>query len=387
MVHTDNTDDTDKKRIEMKKVLHIQLLPILSGVQRFSLHLLDGLDSNEFDVQVACKPNGEFVDEIKARGYQYLPLPTFRHQICFGDILTFFHLLYIIKKHRFDIVHTNASKPGFLGRLAARLGKVPLIIHTTHTFPFLEQQKPITYKFFTTLERIGNRLGDYNVFVNNSDRLKSLKMGLIKPEKATTIYNALPPTLAAALQEIAQNRKKPEQEIIIGSTLRFCPQKNVINLITASCNACLQEQKLKFIYLGEGEYYELCKAIIHSYGLDERILLPGWDKNVLPWLKVFNVFVLYSRWEAMPFSIIEAMHSGLPIIVSDLPSLLELVDSQTGYIVPLDNNAELAKTFIEIAQDFETAYQKGKEAAKKIAAICSYEKMVNAYRELYLSAK
>jgi len=169
--------------------------------------------------------------------------------------------------------------------------------------------------------------------------------------------------------------------------LRFCPQKNVINLITASCNACLQEQKLKFIYLGEGEYYELCKAIIHSYGLDERILLPGWDKNVLPWLKVFNVFVLYSRWEAMPFSIIEAMHSGLPIIVSDLPSLLELVDSQTGYIVPLDNNAELTKTFIEIARDFDTAYRKGKEAAKKIAAICSYEKMVNAYRELYLSAK
>jgi glycosyltransferase involved in cell wall biosynthesis len=88
----------------------------------------------------------------------------------------------------------------------------------------------------------------------------------------------------------------------------------------------------------------------------------------------------------MPFSIIEAMHSGLPIIISDLPSLLELVDSQTGYIVSLDNNAELAKTFIEIAQDFETAYRKGKEAAKKIAAICSYEKMVNAYRELYLSA-
>jgi len=371
----------------MKKVLHIQLLPILSGVQRFSLHLLDGLDRNEFEIWIACKPGGEFVDEIKVRGYHYLPLPTFRHQICVWDIFTFFHLLYLIKKHHFDIVHTNASKPGLLGRLAARLGKVPLIIHTTHTFPFLEHQKPIIYKFFTTLEKIGNRLGDYNVFVNNSDRLKSLRMGLIKPEKAITIYNALPLGLTSALQEIAQNRKKPEKEIIIGSTLRFCLQKNVINLITASCNACLQEPKLKFIHLGEGEYFELCKAIVHSYGLEERIILPGWDKDVLPWLKVFNVFILYSRWEAMPFSIIEAMHSGLAVIVSDLPSLSELVDSETGYIVPLDNSANLIQTFREIASDFEMPYQKGKKAAKKIAEICSYEKMVNAYRELYLSAK
>ncbi len=354
-------------------------------MQRFSLILLDGLDRNEFEIWIACKPGGEFVDEIKVRGYHYLPLPTFRHQICLGIFLPFF--TYYFKKHHFDIVHTNASKPGLLGRLAARLGKVPLIIHTTHTFPFLEHQKPVTYKFFTTLEKIGNRLGDYNVFVNNSDRLKSLRMGLIKPEKAITIYNALPLGLTSALQEIAQNRKKPEKEMIIGSTLRFCLQKNVINLITASCNACLQEPKLKFIYLGEGEYFELCKAIVHSYGLEERILLPGWDKDVLPWLKVFNVFILYSRWEAMPFSIIEAMHSGLAVIVSDLPSLSELVDSETGYIVPLDNSANLIQTFREIASDFEMPYQKGKKAAKKIAEICSYEKMVNAYRELYLSAK
>jgi glycosyltransferase involved in cell wall biosynthesis len=81
------------------------------------------------------------------------------------------------------------------------------------------------------------------------------------------------------------------------------------------------------------------------------------------------------------------MHSGLAVIVSDLPSLSELVDSETGYIVPLDDSANLIQTFREIASDFEMPYQKGKKAAKKIAAICSYERMVNAYRELYLSAK
>ena len=178
---------------------------------------------------------------------------------------------------------------------------------------------------------------DYTVFVNNSDRFNH-GLGLIKPEKAITIYNALPKQFSNKLQNMAKDKKEPKQEVIIGSTLRYSTQKNVINLITASCNACLSEPKLKFIYLGDGEYYDLCQAIIHSYGLEQRILLVGWDKNVLPWLKIFNVFVLYSLWEALPFSIIEAMSSGLAII-SDIPPLSELVDKQTGYIVPLNNNA------------------------------------------------
>ncbi len=211
-------------------------------------------------------------------------------------------------------------------------------------------------------------------------------MGLIKPEKAITIYNAISPTLTTALQEIAQNRKTGK-----GNYYWFyftvLSSKKCNQFTTASVMPVYRSKKLKFIYLGEGEYYELCKAI-HSYGLEERILLPGWDKNVLPWLKVFNVFVLFSRWEAMLFSIIEAMHSGLPIIVSTRSLFLELVDSQTGYIVPLDNNAELTKTFIEIAQDFDTAYRKYKQlSAKKIALqFVLMRKMVNAYRELYLSA-
>jgi len=371
----------------MKKVLHLQMLPVMYGAQRFSLHLLESLSKDEFEIWVASKPGGEFVQEVKDRDYNYIPLPTFRHQICLWDLLTFVHLLYIFKKHSFDIVHTNGSKPGFLGRLAARICKIPLIIHTSHGFSFQDNQNPIVYRFFKLAEKIGNSLGDYTVFVNNSDRFNGIGLGLIKPEKALTIYNALPSKFNNELQDIAKNRKEAQQEVIIGSTLRYSTQKNVINLITASCNACLSEPKLKFIYLGDGEYYDLCQAIIHSYNLEQRILLVGWDKNVLPWLKIFNVFVLYSLWEAMPFSIIEAMSSGLAIIISDIPPLSELVDKQTGYIVPLNNNAELVNTFVEIARDPDNAYKKGQLAAIKINELCNYETMVSSYRNLYRSTK
>ncbi len=89
----------------------------------------------------------------------------------------------------------------------------------------------------------------------------------------------------------------------------------------------------------------------------------------------------------MPFSIIEAMSSGLAIIISDIPPLSELVDKQTGYIVPLNNNAELVNTFVEIARDPKTAYKKGQLAAIKINELCDYETMVSSYRNLYRSTK
>ncbi len=369
----------------MKKLLHLQLLPLLSGVQRFSLYLLDGLDRSEFEIWVACKPGGEFPQAIKKNGFHYIALPTFRHPISYTDLFTFLHLIVIIKWHRFDIVHTNSSKPGLLGRLAARICKVPLIIHTAHGTAFQESQGFLKNRFFKIMEAWGNNWGHKTVFVNDSDRLNCLKLSLINERKATTIFNALPYDQVDILSQIARSRTMPENEIIIGSTIRFSDQKNVLSLITAACLACKQSHRLKFIIVGDGEHWELCKAIVRTHKLESRIILPGWDSDILPWLKVFHAFVLYSRWEAMPFSIIEAMHSGLPVIGAAIPSISELVDNDCGYLVALNDEPALARLFVRIATDFSPAWQKGQIAAQKIQELCSYQRMCNAYRELYLA--
>lgn len=368
----------------MKKILHLQLLPLLSGVQRFSLHLLAGLDREEFEIWVACKPGGEFVDEVKANGYHYLPLPTFCHHISFWDFLTFLHLLWLMRRERFDIVHTNSSKPGLLGRLAAKLCRVPLIVHTVHGTPFRNGQHFLTYGFYAAMEYVGNKLGHITVFVNNSDRINCEKMELLPESKAKTVFNAIPPLLQRELAKIAKLRMMPHGEIVIGTTVRFSTQKNVIRLIATACSACRKAPNLKFIILGDGEHYALCQAIVRSNSMSNRVLLPGWDKDIVPWLESFNAFVLYSRWEAQPFSIIEAMSSGLPLIGSAIPSVKELADESTAYLVALDDDTALEEVFVQIAKDFAPAFAKGMQAAYRIYELCSYENMVQAYREIYL---
>ncbi len=367
----------------MKKLLHIQLLPLLSGVQRFSLHLLEGLDRSEYSIYVASQPGGDFQAEVIKRGYRFIPLPTFVHPISILDLLTFAHLLWLMLRYKFDIVHTNSSKPGLLGRIAARLCGVPVIVHTEHGTAFQDGQSPLVYRFFALMEMVGNYFGHQTVFVNNCEREKCLSMHLLPSAKASTIYNAIPPALTAQLAHIAAGRMMPEAEVIIGSTLRFSTQKNVIRLIITACKACAATPKLRFIILGDGEHFELCQTIVHSYKMSGQILLPGWDSDIVPWLKVLNAFVLYSRWEAQPFSIIEAMSSGLPVIGSDIPSIKELVDEESGYLIALDDDAALEALFVQLAGNFQPAYAKGKHAVKRISTLCNYPVMIAAYTALY----
>lgn len=362
-----------------KKLLHLQLLPLMSGVQRFSLHLLEGLPADDYDIYVACKPGGEFVDAVLTRGWKYLPIRTLRHQISVLDALALLELLYVMIKYRFDIVHTNSSKPGLLGRLAARVCNVPKIVHTIHGTSFQAFQSSPVRAFFMLMEKVGNYLGDHTVFVNNSDREKCLELGLVNPAKATSILNATAPDTR---QMICKKQPSP-QYVTIGSTIRFSDQKNVIALINAACKACHAEALLRFILLGDGEHYALCRSIVASHRLSERILLPGWDSDVAPWLAQFDAFILYSRWEAMPYSIIEAMQAGLPVIGSAIPSISEFVNEQSGWLVALDDEQELISTCLELAKNRAILLSKGAYALEHINRISNYDSMLCAYREIY----
>ncbi|MDI9529182.1 MAG: glycosyltransferase [Candidatus Cloacimonadota bacterium] len=369
----------------MKKILHLQLLPLLTGVQNFSLHLLSGLSPDEYEIWVASKPGGEFVDAVLARGFHYLPVASLRREISLWDFVALVKLILLMRCHRFDIVHTNTSKAGILGRLAARLCGVPLIIHTAHGVSFQEGQSRLTQKLFQAAEKFGNQLCDWVVFVNNSDRERCLALGLVSPEKAVSVYNAIPVDYADRLSGIAAARHydphKPD--FVIGSTLRFSEQKNVIDLVSSACRACSRNPRLRFILLGEGELLGLCRRIVASHRLNGQVLLPGWDLGVDKWLPQFDAFILYSRWEAQPFSIIEAMYSGLAVVGSDIPSIRELVDQDSGWLFPLDDLPPLIDFLAGLPERAKDVFAAGQQAAARIRRLCDYRQMMDGYLRLY----
>ncbi len=361
------------------KLLHIQLLPLLSGAQNVMLNLLTSLDMNKYDIYVISKPGGPLVDKLKQLNYHYIHVKSLRRNISFLDIFAFLDIYKICKRYKFDIVHTHSSKTGFIGRIAARLAKVPKIIHTVHGFPFHPFQPKIIQFFYMTMEKIASEYCDKVVFVNNSEREMAVKKNIVLAEKAITIFNGI------QLPELSniQKRDNLKDYFVIGSVSRFSRQKNILNVIKVAINVCKKTDIIKFVFIGDGELFSKCRKMVESENLLDRILLPGWQSNVIEWLFNFNVFLLYSKWEGLPVSILEAMSVGLPIVASNIKGNNELVNDSNGLLISINDIDKLEEVLISLPDKLSELSSLGKNSRKMVEEKFNIKDFLNNYKKLY----
>ena len=363
------------------KIVHVQLLPLLSGAQNVMLAILNSLDKNKYDVYIISKPGGPLVERVLDLDYNYIPLKSFRRNISIMDIVAFIKLFRIFKKHKFDIVHTHSSKPGFIGRIAARIAGVPQIVHTVHGFPFHPYQKKLIMSFYRSVEKLAGLFCDKVVFVNNSERETAIADHLVQPEKAVTIYNGI------KLPEIEMQKKEIGDKFIIGSCLRFWKQKNIIETIDAAIRVCKKNEKIQFIFIGDGELYEVAENMVNDSGYKDRIYLPGWQNNPTDWLQKFDVFLLYSKWEGLPLSILEAMSYGLPIVASDIKGNNELVSEVNGILVPINDIDRLSAVLLSLPNENGKLREWGENSRKLVKEKFDLTGFTRKYNKIYDQGK
>jgi len=173
------------------KILHIQLLPLLSGVQNMMISLLTALNPEKYEIFIISKPDGPLVEKIKNLKFHYIPIKSLRRNISFWDLIAFIEIYRICKIYRFDIVHTHSSKTGFIGRISARLAGIPRIVHTVHGFPFHQFQPNWIQYFYQIMEHVAAKFCDKIVFVNNFERELAIEKKIAPTWKVTTIYNGI----------------------------------------------------------------------------------------------------------------------------------------------------------------------------------------------------
>jgi len=280
-------------------------------------------------------------------------------------------------------VHTHSSKPGLLGRMAARLAGVPLVIHTGHGAPFHALMPLYEKKFYMQLEKLSALFSHRMVFVNNYHREFYIEHKLIPADKAITIYNAPDPKLQAEIEQLCKPKLSMKKVITIGTLGRFSPAKNIIMMVTAAIRVCKERSDVQFIFAGDGELLELCRKMVKTNDLVDRILLPGWQKDIASQLSEYDILLQYSDYEGLPISIIEAMYAGLPIIGSDIPPIAELVDITCGWLIK-PHQLDLLTSELHKIIDARDCYQeKGETGRKKIRELCSYENFLSGYLSLY----
>jgi glycosyltransferase involved in cell wall biosynthesis len=377
--------------VKKTKILHIQLLPLLSGVQNMMLSLLDGLDKEKYEIYVMSKPGGPLVKKVKDLGYNYIPVGSLRRNLSPLDIVSFFHIYFICRKYRFDIVHTHSSKTGFLGRIAARFAWTPRIIHTVHGFPFHAYQPKLARYFYLLLEMMASRFCDYIPVVNRHECEWAKASGLFPSKKLLTIYNAVhpqeiyTPRKYTAGGEVGIKKSLPflEGYFTIGFVGRFTRAKNIVTIVKTAIAVCRQNPRIKFILIGDGELWDECKDLVTSADLTQQILLPGWQNNVDYWLTNMDVFLLYSHWEGLSISMLEAMSMGIPVVASDIKGNNELVDDSNGVLVPVVNATKLKEVLIGLPDKKDDLERWSGGSLSKSRELFGLERFISEYENLY----
>ncbi|MGL5525153.1 MAG: glycosyltransferase family 4 protein [Aeromonas veronii] len=373
------------------KIAHIQLLPMLSGVQNVSLQEFLNLDSDthKFKKTLICKEPGDLSDEVLRLGGGVYFVPSLEREIHpFKDLVSLVKIYAICKKEKFDIVHTHSAKTGVLGRIAARLAGVKKIIHTVHGFPFNDNNSYIKNKVYEYLEKMASYFCDVIICLHDDDANICNEKLKVPLEKIKVISNGVDiekfsPVNKGARESVLKSLGVNVSSVVFCMVGRLWEQKNP-GLFVRAANIFIKNNpslNTSFILVGDGELKEELQYIAKS----PRIKFLGWRNDIPEILGASDCFVLPSLWEGMPLAILEAQSSGLPCIVSNIQGNSSLVtDDYDGYLFDVDNEYHLVM-LMEKVMDKCVRQQLSENARCKIVKTYDIKNRISKITEIYLS--
>jgi glycosyltransferase involved in cell wall biosynthesis len=289
------------------------------------------------------------------------------------DLLGFGRHVAALWTLRPDVLHINLRTPYacVYGLLAAMLIPHTRLVAVEHLM--LEGQSRLRYR----LKRWTSRRLFAHVAVSEATaRLVERDAGL-QAHSIVVIHNGVP---------AAKSAKEPERADsgnVVGSVGRLETQKGFDVLI----DALARLPRVTAVVAGEGPQRHALERRAHAAGVAERFLLPGWSDDAGHLLRGFDVFVLSSRFEGLPLTLLEAMEAGLPIVATDVGGVCEAVaDGETALVVPPEDPLALAAAIEALLDDRELARRLGAAAHEHWMTAFDLPIMVAAYERIYRDA-
>lgn len=361
----------------------------VGGAQDNTLLTVERHDRKKFNVTLMCSAEGAWVDraksipDLKIVFVDKLTRPI--HPV--SDVLAFFQIYRHLKHEKYDIVHTHSSKPGFLGRIAAKLANVPVVVHTIHGFPFHDFMLPVLRRFFIFLEKKCARLSDKLITVSKLNLKKTLDLGIAPKDKLVNIYSGI--DFRNFDHKIDGNEIRnalaiPQNSLVVGIIGRLSKQKSPWNLVKAAPLVLKKHPNTIFVSVGNGELQKEMYALAEKLKLGKQFKFLGFREDIANLLHIFDVYTLPSQWEGLGRSLTEAMYMKKAVIASAVEGVPELVEhGKTGLLVPPNDPEKLAESICQLLGDTLLRNNLGKKAHFKVKDIFEADKMVVDIEKLY----
>jgi glycosyltransferase involved in cell wall biosynthesis len=357
------------------------------GSQRNTLLTLKGLVRDGYKTELICGPGGRLIPETEALGVPVHVLPDLVRQVDpRKDCRALLALYRLFRARHYSIVHTHATKAGFLGRLAAWWARVPNIVHTFHSVPF-EMNGNLGSRFYIALERLTGRVTHRLACVGDVLRQQLAAWKVAPAEKLVTIYSGIEFTHYVAHYTPTETKRQlglEEAWPIVGSIGRLCEQKAQHYLVEAVALLRPQYPCLRLVLVGEGGLRPLLERRIHELDLSAHILFLGERDDIADLLNIFDIYAMSSLWEGVGRALTEAMYWKLPVVATPVNGVTELVrQEETGLLVPPRDPRALAAAISRLASDRHFALQLGAKAHDRVKETMDGQRMITAIEDLY----
>ena len=368
----------------MKKILHIQCLAKLSGVQKISLEIMQALDNAEFDKTILfssseCTGDKKTLeDAFTAAGCRIIYSENLVRELNpVKDFRACLEIYRLCKQNGYDIVHTHSSKPGVVGRIGATFAHVPFVIHTVHGLSFTKFTPPLKYAAYFVFEMIASFFCTKITSVNKY----YLRFFKLFNRKTEAVYNGIN---FNELEERRVEKKEDVQHIRLLFVGRLDRQKNILTILKAFKRTHDRQENITFTVVGDGEFYGDCKKYIEENGLESCVFMEGWKSDPVPYYCNSDIFVSSSLYEAFGLMFLEASYFNLPILASNVEGIPEVVlDGRTGLLNEPNDIEKLAEHIILLANNSEKRGELGENGHKYVIENFSSTKMVEEYKRLY----
>jgi glycosyltransferase involved in cell wall biosynthesis len=341
------------------RTLHVITRLSLGGSAENTVASMVGLAAAGYDgpLAVGCAASdAASVEEARRRGVTLLDVPTLGREVGPRDLMALVGVLAVIRRERPAIVHTHTSKAGFIGRLAARLARVPAVIHQPHGHIFYGYYGPARTALYLSLERLAARWADRIITLTERGTEEHLARGIGRPAQYRTVPSGVPtaelraraPIRAAARTSLGV----PADAFVVVGLGRVVPVKGFDVLVRALPKLLATVPTAHVFLVGEGTERAALEAQATALGVRDRFRITGATSDVAPWLAAADALAAPSRNEGMGRALVEAMALGVPVVaaaVGGIPAVV--IDGECGRLVEPEDAGALADALIELGLD------------------------------------
>ena len=363
-----------------------QLCAVDFTLKHFITPLIDGMRAAGWSVTAVCS-DGLFVPAMREAGYAIEIVPIARGLNPFKHAISLWRLIRLFRREQFDVLHAHTPVAALLGRIAARITGIPLVVYTAHGFYFHDDMKPVPKAVFTALERLGARLTDLLFTVSEEDARTALAKNFIPKERLLAIGNGVntkrfAPAVTDARERLRSAFGIPAGAVAIGMVGRMVAEKGYGEFIDAAKTVVAQGFPAYFIAVGERLPSDHAAGIdaqiaAAKTALGERLICTGLRSDIPDLLAAMDIFTLPSYREGMPVTIIEAMLMAKPVVATNIRgSREEVIADETGLLVPVRDAAALAQAFATLIGDAQLRARMGQAGRARALALYDESKVV-----------